>query len=213
MKYTKNQKYLAAGAHPLLWRSWAILAAAALSLSLALAPLSVEAKDNNKDKNKDKKKKEEIYSESIYDSDGLEDYIAELAYNKKQPIQTNQVKGWPKGPVIGAAGAIIMDADSGTILYGKNIDQHLYPASITKIMTALLAYENLKPSDKITFSEKAIFGIEMGSSNIGMDVGETITVDEAMYGLMVASANEVAAAHPFRHLKRTPQIRPLHMCP
>ena len=194
MKYTKNQKHFAAGVHPLIWRSWAILAAAALSLSLALAPLSVEAKDNNKDNNKDKKKKEEIYSESIYDSDGLEDYIAELAYNKKQPIQTNQVKGWPKGPVIGAAGAIIMDADSGTILYGKNIDKHLYPASITKIMTALLAYENLKPSDKITFSEKAIFGIEMGSSNIGMDVGETITVDEAMYGLMVASANEVAAA-------------------
>ena len=108
MKYTKNQKHFAAGVHPLLWRSWAILAAAALSLSLALAPLSVEAKDNNKDKNKDKKKKEEIYSESIYDSDGLEDYIAELAYNKKQPIQTNQVKGWPKGPVIGAAGAIII---------------------------------------------------------------------------------------------------------
>ena len=67
-------------------------------------------------------------------------------------------------------------------------------ASTTKLMTALLAYENLNPNDIVTFSENAVFGIESGSSNIGMDVGEAITVDEALYGLMVASANEVAIA-------------------
>ena len=61
-------------------------------------------------------------------------------------------------------------------------------------MTALLVYENLDLTDTITFSENAIFGIEPGSSNIGMDVGESITVDEALNGLMVASANEVAVA-------------------
>ena len=167
-------------------RSTAILAAVILSFASAAMPLTAEAKGKD-DPN-------EIYGEAIFTADGLEDYAAELAYNKKQPIKTNQVSGWPKGPAIGAASAIIMDADSGTILYEKNIDKHLYPASITKIMTALLVYENLDLSDKITFSETAVFGIEPGSSNIGMDVGESITVDEALNGVMVASANEVAIA-------------------
>lgn len=176
-----------AGRNHLVMRSSAILTAVILTFTSVFMPLSVEAKEKTKDKN-------EIYSEAIYTADGLEDYNAERAYNQKQPVQTNQVANWPKGPTVGAAGAIVMDADSGTILYGKNIDKHLYPASITKVMTALLAYENLNPSDKITFSESAVFGIEIGSSNIGMDVGETITVDEALYGLMVASANEVAVA-------------------
>ena len=130
----------------------------------------------------------------IYTKDGIEDLPAERAANLKQAIQTNAVSSWPEGPAVGAAGAIVMDADSGEVLYGKNIYMHLYPASITKVLTGLLAYENLSPSDKITFSENAVFGIERGSSNIGMDVGETITVDQALYGLMVASANEVAVA-------------------
>ena len=95
---------------------------------------------------------------------------------------------------MGAAGAVVMDAESGAVLYGKNQDKQLFPASITKLMTALLSYENLDPDDTVTFSENAVFGIEFGSSNIGMDVGESITVDEALYGLMVASANEVAIA-------------------
>lgn len=168
-----------------LVRSTALLTA--LCLSAAALPFPAAAAEK-------KKKKDGIYSEAIFSSDGLEDYNAEIAYNKKQPVQTNQIEGWPKGPVIGAAGAVVMDADSGAILYGKNVDKRLYPASITKVLTALLAYENLRPSDKITFSENAVFGIEAGSSNIGMDVGETITMEEALYGLLIASANEVAVA-------------------
>ena len=127
-------------------RSTALLAAVILSFASAAMPLTAEAKDKKDDPNK-------IYGEAIFSADGLEDYAAELAYNKKQPIKTNQVSGWPKGPAVGAAGAIVMDADSGTILYEKNIDKHLYPASITKIMTALLVYENLDLTDTITFSE------------------------------------------------------------
>jgi len=130
----------------------------------------------------------------IYTKEGVEDLPAERAANKAQPPQTNIDPAWPQGPSIGAAGAVVMDADSGEVLYAKNMYMHLYPASITKVMTALLAYENLRPTDKITFSENAVFGIERGSSNIGMDVDESITVEEALYGLMVASANEVAVA-------------------
>lgn len=163
------------------WIKKKILGASAvlLSLTLAGAPLCAAAK---------------VEDDAIYTEDGIEDLPAELARNKAQAVQTNLDPDWPHGPAIGAAGAVVMDAESGAVLYGKNMNKQLYPASITKIMTALLAYENLDPDDTVTFSENAVFGIERGSSNIGMDVGESITVAEALYGLMIASANEVAIA-------------------
>lgn len=95
-------------------------------------------------------------------------------------------------PTVEAESAILMDAKTGEILFEKNSTLRQYPASITKLMTALLAIENLKPSDIITFSEEAIYGIEPNSSHIGMRVGEQITVDQALHGLLLMSANEVA---------------------
>ena len=154
-------------------------AAFMLSLTVAASPVTVFAESDYK---------------PLYYQNGLEDYYGEMEANKKQPVQTNKIPSWPKGPAVTAAGAVVMDADSGTVLYAKNPDMRLYPASITKVMTALLAYENLQMSDKVTFSENAVFGIEPGSSNIGIDVGESITVDQALYGLLIASANEVAIA-------------------
>lgn len=95
-------------------------------------------------------------------------------------------------PNIAAESAILIDANTKTVLYEKNgYDKH-YPASITKLMTALLAIENLSPNDNITFSQEAIFGIESGSSHIGINVDEQLTVDQALHGLLLMSANEVA---------------------
>lgn len=108
------------------------------------------------------------------------------------PIQTNELPGWPQGPQVEAESVILMDADYGVILYEKNAHQRQYPASITKIMTALLTVENANLSDVVTFSENAVYGIEPGSSHIGIDVGEQLTVEQSLYGLMLASANEVA---------------------
>lgn len=135
-----------------------------------------------------------VKDDIILTTGGMEDYMAASEKRKSEPVDTNKVPGWPQGPAVSAAGAIVMDADSGEVLYGKNVTKHLYPASITKIMTGLLAYENLKPTDIVTFSQEAVYSIELGSSHIGIDPGESITVDEALYGLMVASANEVANA-------------------
>lgn len=93
---------------------------------------------------------------------------------------------------IGAESAILMDANTKTILYEKNAYEKQYPASITKLMTALLAIENLSPDELITFSTDAVYSIEPGSNHISMDVGEEITVDQALHGLLLMSANEVA---------------------
>ena len=95
-------------------------------------------------------------------------------------------------PQISAESAILIDATNKSILYEHNSGTKRYPASITKLMTALLAIENLDRNDTLTFSKEAIFGIEPGSSHIGMDVGEIISINDALHGLLLMSANEVA---------------------
>lgn len=122
------------------------------------------------------------------------DYMAEAENRKSLPVQTNNIANWPVGPAIGAEGAILLEANTGTILYAKNIDEELYPASTTKIMTCLLAVENCQLDETVTFSHEAIYSIERGSSNIGMDEGQSITMQQALQGILILSANEVANA-------------------
>ena len=101
---------------------------------------------------------------------------------------------WPEGPNINADGAIVMEASTGLILYEKNAQKAYYPASITKIMTALLAIENSSMGDTVTFSKNAIFDVELDSSRIGIDVGEQLTMQQCLYAILLESANEVTYA-------------------
>lgn len=106
-------------------------------------------------------------------------------------------KLWPQGIYdldIYAESAILMDVNSGLILYEKNAKKKQYPASITKIPTCLVALENTSLSDIITFSTNAVYGIEPGSAHIACEVGEEMTMEECYYGMMLASANEVCMA-------------------
>jgi len=70
------------------------------------------------------------------------DYPALAEERKSLEIQSNQIENWPAGPAIGAQGAILLEANTGIILYAKNIDEPLYPASTTKLMTCLVAAEH-----------------------------------------------------------------------
>ena len=78
------------------------------------------------------------------------DYNALQEQYKTLPVQTNEIPGWPQGPVVSARSAILMDADSGAILYAKGIDEKHFPASTTKIMTCLLAIENSELDEMVT---------------------------------------------------------------
>lgn len=110
------------------------------------------------------------------------------------PIQSDDIKGWPKGPRVEAEAAIVMEATTGSILYAKNMDEKRFPASITKIMTTLLALENCNLQEKVTFSESAIGSIGPDSSSIGGLTGEEMTMEQCLYAVMLASANEVSSA-------------------
>ena len=95
-------------------------------------------------------------------------------------------------PDITVGGAVVVDLNTGYTLYEKNIYEQYYPASITKIMTAILSLENLNLSDTVTFSHDAVFTIEPGSSSGYLDEDEQITVEQCLYGLMLISGNDLA---------------------
>ena len=110
------------------------------------------------------------------------------------PVQTNALSYWPTGPAVAAQSAILMEADTGTVLYAKNIHEELYPASTTKMLTCLIAVEQCAMNETVNFTYEAVSAVPGDGSNMGMDAGEYLTLEECLYGIMVASANEVANA-------------------
>jgi len=109
-------------------------------------------------------------------------------------IQSNQVPDWPAGPVVGAESAILMEAETGTILYAKNIHQKEYPASTTKLLTTLIASERCEMDEIVTFSRSAVFDTPRDSSHIAMDVGQELTMEQSLNAILIRSANEVSFA-------------------
>ena len=124
----------------------------------------------------------------------FEERMEEMENRKSLPIQSNEVPNWPAGPAVGAQSAIVVEANTGVILYSKNIHEKLYPASTTKILTALIAAENSTLDEMVTFSYDAVFSIEKGSSNMGIDAKESLPMEECLYGILLVSANEVSNA-------------------
>ena len=97
---------------------------------------------------------------------------------------------------LNATSAVLMEAETGTVLYQQNPNEQLPPASITKIMTLLLVMEALdagkvRLSDIVTASERAA---SMGGSQIYLKVGEQMTVEDLLKSVVIASANDAAAA-------------------
>lgn len=107
---------------------------------------------------------------------------------------SDSIENWPEGPDIYSGCAVVLEADTGTVLYDKNMNQQAYPASITKIMTAILAIENCSMNEMVEFSHDAVFSVPRDSSHIAITPGELLSVENCLYGLLLASANEVANA-------------------
>ena len=124
------------------------------------------------DTRKEEKKEEDMTPEE------LEKKAEEDAY--KMEIQSNSWKNWPQGPGTYGEAAIVMDAGTGSILYAKNIDGHEYPASITKVLTSLLALKYGSLSDQVTFSNDCISFMQPGDSSVGLKEGNVISLEQAL---------------------------------
>jgi len=95
------------------------------------------------------------------------------------------------GPGLTAESAILIDLGTGKILFEKNADRQLYPASTTKILTALLLVENVEPDDAIIAGDE-VNRLGPESSVAGIEAGNRLTAEELVYGLMLPSGNDAA---------------------
>ena len=99
---------------------------------------------------------------------------------------------------IQAKAALLVDGSSGRVLYAKNEHEELYPASITKVTTALLVFEAIERGDlrldqTVTGSASALAGQDPDGSTAGIKEGEQLTVEELLYCMLVVSANEACS--------------------
>ncbi len=110
------------------------------------------------------------------------------------PQQVTAEEHWPKGPKTDSKSVVVMEVNTGTVLYEKKSHKMRYPASITKIMTTLLAIENCDMDEEVTFSADAEYESRDGSSSISRLEGEKLTMEQCLYAVMLESANECAYA-------------------
>lgn len=97
------------------------------------------------------------------------------------------------GLVENVKSVFMFETKSQTLLYQWFADEQLYPASLVKIMTALLVLENCDLQEQVTVSESALEGIPSDAISLDLVAGEQFTVEQLMYALLVASANDAAA--------------------
>ena len=124
---------------------------------------------------------------------GIPVMAAEVNNGTTYPVSTNAIANWPQGPDTYSETAVLMDADTGAILYNKGMDEKRYPASITKIMTAMLALQSGKLNDTVTITQDNVT-LEDGSQVCGFVAGDQVTLDQLLHCLLVYSGNDAASA-------------------
>ncbi|KJS77067.1 MAG: hypothetical protein JL56_04205 [Desulfotomaculum sp. BICA1-6] len=107
------------------------------------------------------------------------------------PIAIPAAAGPPAEPVTTGTAALVMDAENGQVLYGKEAEKQMYPASTTKIMTALVALEKSSLDEMVEVSQQAS---SVDGSRVGLQPGEKLPMEHLLYMLMLTSANDSAEA-------------------
>lgn len=115
-----------------------------------------------------------------------------IAGTSKKPNSLAEAAELSDVPEILSESGIIIDSDSKAVLVAKNENKKEFPASITKVMTVLLVLENADSKEKLTCSREAVMAIEPGSSHIGMMPEEELLLEDALRGILMASANELS---------------------
>ena len=130
----------------------------------------------------------------VHAAEKTADTAADTAVQTADPsiVTTNGIQGWPQASDISSTAAIVMETSTNTVLYSKNADQALYPASAVKVMTCLMALENSSLDDQVTMTATGVSGVTDGGANISAQLDEVFTMEQCLYAIMVASANDIA---------------------
>lgn len=110
-----------------------------------------------------------------------------------EPVVPMTENGWPIPPELVSESVMMIEVNTGAVMYEKNIDVKRYPASTTKILTCLIALERCSMTETVTFSEFAV-DLEKGDSSIDAVAGEQMSMKDCLYGLMLPSGNDCANA-------------------
>lgn len=127
-----------------------------------------------------------LFQTAVFAAEETVDTAAESA------ISTNSIANWPQGPEITSTSAVIMEDSTNTILYAKNMDTALDPGATVKIMTTLIALENGNLSDNVTMNATGLAGATDGGVHIAAQMDEVFTLEQCLYAIVLASANDVA---------------------
>lgn len=137
----------------------------------------------------------EVFKQNIYVKEDLTEKNYYNTLLKADNLTSNWVPGEQFGtssePEISAESAILVDINSGKVVYEKNSTKRMKIASLAKMMTAVVALEHKKIEDKIIVSQKAA---SVGENVMGISQGEVYTLDELLYGLVLNSGNDAAYA-------------------
>ena len=102
---------------------------------------------------------------------------------------------WPSDVEVMAGSGIIIDADSGAVLFGQQIHVSNPPASITKLLTALVVAENCSMDEMVTFSHDAVYNLEAGAGNkLSLEEGDKLSVEDCLHLMLLISSNQSANA-------------------
>ena len=145
-------------------------------------------------------KNREIHLSNLYDKSNAVFGIEKVQFNANRAAAFSENLCVPDGTeddsslnlTSGAAGSF--DLASGEVDYAQNIFNKMYPASITKVLTSLIALKYGNLSDKVTFSNDCISFMQPGDSSVGLKEGNVISLEQALYATLLASANEAAYA-------------------
>ena len=107
-------------------------------------------------------------------------------------ITTNWIDGWPAGPEVSSAAAVLLNSSTNTVLYAKNQDAILDPGGTVKVLTCLLALENASLTDEVTMTETGVSGVTEGGINLSSQLGEVFTMEQCLYAILLYSANDLA---------------------
>lgn len=119
-------------------------------------------------------------------------FAEEAAAPTAAEITTNTISNWPVGPEVTSTAAIVMEESTQTILYAKNMDEVLYPGAAVKIMTTLTALENANLDDTVKMTATGLAGATDGGAHIAAQLDEEFTLEQCLYAVMLASANDIA---------------------
>ncbi len=132
------------------------------------------------------------FAEEAAEAPGGQAESSEPAYPDASIIQSNGTEGWPKLYDMASDYFCVMDADTGVILAEKGMDTETPPASLTKILTTMLALENGDLDAEVTMTSTGVSYAVGGSSNLYTQVGEKFVLRDMLYGVMLKSANDMA---------------------